>query len=161
MATQFDRIMDRFEDMETRIDNLSNLILGVMEAVGASPMEVDFSEEYQAEMRNQSGEDYEPGRHRRRAMNRREIEVRAFGGGTKMVKWENLDSQLVKAIEISERDRLDYELYEDPNGTVRIAVDAEVAHQIRKAMTYQQPVPRTVEIPEDMDVDEAAKPKEE
>lgn len=128
MATQFEVLLEKLNEI---LDNQAT-IMGLI----TTEMESEFR--LDAEVPDETLT-------RPRNMNRREVEVSGFDGTPKMVKWVDIDPRIVKAIELSTELNHDYQLYEDPSGMVRISVDAEVEHILRKANTVQESRPFTNE----------------
>lgn len=58
------------------------------------------------------------------------------------VDWNDLDARIQEAITISEKQRVPWELYEDPSGNIRIMTSNEVAAEIHKRHTHQPDIRR-------------------
>lgn len=156
--TQFDIVNHKLDTIITLLNELT----GNEELFGDT-------EEYQSEMRSQTGEDLESfTRGYRPSETRTHVEVRSLDGDIDMVPWSEIDERIQEAVrihkELAQRNPDQplgpWQLYRDPTGMIRISVDQAVATELRKRHTYQQPVPQGGSIPRDMDVDEAARPKE-
>lgn len=166
MPTQFDKVMAK---MDTILDHVHQIRIMVEnltekdELFGEDPF--DQYEDYgtadesgmEQEMMYMPREPVKP----RPSATRTHVEVRNPDeeGGVEMVPWTEVDERIIEAVRLSSEMNEPWELWRDPSGMIRVSVEASVAHQIRKANTYQQPAPRSAEIPRDMDVDEVAKEK--
>lgn len=84
----------------------------------------------------------EPGTLPRPSVTRHHVQVHNLDGGIEMVAWNEIDPRIIEAIRLSAENHLPWQLYRDPSGMIRVSVDASIAHKLRKASTYQQPVPR-------------------
>lgn len=152
----------KFEIIDHKLDTIITLLEELTE-------EKDLfgdTEELRSEMKSQTGEDLEPSATSRGLTQpkatRTQVEVRNpdTEDGVEMVPWAEIDERIIEAVRLSAEMGEPWELWRDPSGMIRVSVEASVAHRIRKENTYQQPVPRSGGIPQDMDVDEAARRKE-
>lgn len=181
---KLDTILTILEDQDRTLRAIAKV------AGGWDQLDLDeeVTPEYEAEMRSQTGEDLNPfyGREHeapapdvkprysrvdspgegppsyRPSATRTHVEVRnpETEDGIEMVPWSDVDERIIEAVRLSSEMGEPWELWRDPTGMIRVSVEASVAHRIRKENTYQQPVPRSGGIPQDMDVDEAARRKE-
>lgn len=154
----------KFEIIDHKLDTIITLLEELTEETELFGDEVGKgSPELEAEMKSQTGEDLGPftdfATRYKPSATRTHVEVRSADveGGIEMVPWTEIDGRIIEAVRLSAEQGEPWELWRDPSGMIRVSVEASISHQIRKENTYQPEPPRSTEIPQDMDIDEAMK----
>lgn len=167
--TQFDILNHKLDTILTILEDQDRTLRAIAKVAGGwdqLDLDEEVTPEYESEMRNQTGEDIEPfadvqprNQPYKPSATRTHVEVRnpEAEGDVEMVPWTDIDERIIEAVRLSAEQGEPWELWRDPTGMIRVSVEASIAHQIRKANTYQPEPPRSTSIPRDMDVDEAAK----
>lgn len=113
MADKFTKLMDMLQRIEMKLDRI----------LEAEEDDIFGDDPYDEE-------DYVP-------LDRRSIVAKSNEGVEFRVNWDDLDPRMQQAIEISDRLREPYQVYEDPSGKLRIMVSNAVATDIHRRTTPQ------------------------
>lgn len=129
MATQFEVLREQLDRIEGKLNQ-------IMDQLGH---DLDLSDEVPDIVpRTVTGNQPVPTATRTHAPVRK-------GSETEMVPWNRIDERVIEAVRIAAEDGEPWELYFGTDGSVRISTSEAVAHRVRKARTFQQPVPEVAD----------------
>jgi len=126
MASQFEVLRQHLERMEGKLNQ-------ILDHLGA---DLDLSEEADP------GPGKNPVPRKNPAATRTHVEVHTVSGDVEMVPWTEIDDRIIEAVRLSSERQTQWELYRDPNGMIRVSVDAAIAQELRTIdRSDQAPVP--------------------
>lgn len=130
-ASQFEQVMNRLENIEQRLEQLihdlgpridqDEFVRGVTEDLFSEP-EQPYSQE-QVEAYIDESEGFGP---------RTRVSYKTNQGGEAFIDWNSLDPDMQTVVEIARTREGEWQLYEDPSGSMRIMVDPEVEQEFRR-----------------------------
>ena len=121
----------QFSQVIKRLDHLDKLMMEVIHLLGPSETSSVEREELFPEPAPPEGRNPWDTRVGQEEVPRLRIPYKTHSGGEAFAEWNSLDEEMQKAIEFARASDEPWQLYEDPNGGMRIVISSQVANDLR------------------------------